>query len=228
MASFCWAWWPIRLTKWRARSLGECLRCDSDSSRHAGGGPNPRAGGGAAPAAGLAAAGTGWRPRLPLGWTRRESSESRGREAPPADPGPGEGDTGHRRGCWQAGVCSVRAGKQGPGVSSALVLRERKSFCSASRHGELASQTSNRARTTCHDTTATRPGRSSGPGSPTTNRHYRVGPSTAIGATIRVTEPPPYRRAFGLSRSRRAPTAGTGRVVDLESTPTKLVTWPPP
>jgi hypothetical protein len=41
---------------------------------------------------------------------------------------------------------------------------ERKSFCSAFRHGELStsSQTSNRARTSCHDTTAPRPGRSTG------------------------------------------------------------------
>jgi hypothetical protein len=43
-----------------------------------------------------------------------------------------------------------------------IVQRARKSFCSALRHGELSSQTSNRARTTCHDTTAPQPGRSSG------------------------------------------------------------------
>jgi hypothetical protein len=47
-------------------------------------------------------------------------------------------------------------------------------------------------------------------GPPTTSRHYGVGPTTTIGATIRVTEPPPYRSALGLSRSRRARTAGTG------------------
>jgi hypothetical protein len=44
----------------------------------------------------------------------------------------------------------------------------------------------------------------------------------------RVTEPPPYRRAPGLSRSRRAPTEGAG-ADDFESTPvTTPVTWRPP
>ena len=31
-------------------------------------------------------------------------------------------------------------------------------------------------------------------GPPTTSRHYGVGPSTTVGAAIRVTEHPPYRR----------------------------------
>jgi hypothetical protein len=42
-------------------------------------------------------------------------------------------------------------------------------------------------------------------------------------ATIRVTEPPPYRRAIGLSRSRRARTEEAG-ADDFESTPTTPVT----
>ena len=69
-------------------------------------------------------------------------------------------------------------------------------------------------------------------GPPTTSRHYGVGPSegesTAVGAMIRVTEPPPYRSALGHSRSRRARMVGTG-VDDFWqwSTPTNPVTWLP-
>ena len=58
----------------------------------------------------------------------------------------------------------------------------------------------------------------------------RSGAFDTVEATIRVTEPPPYRRALGLSRSRRARTEGAG-ADDFESTPTTLVipvTWPPP
>ncbi len=40
------------------------------------------------------------------------------------------------------------------------------------------------------------------PGPPTSRRHYGVGlRHPAVEATIHVTEPPPYRRALGLSRS---------------------------
>jgi len=58
----------------------------------------------------------------------------------------------------------------------------------------------------------------------------RSGAFDTVEATIRVTEPPPYRRALGLSRSRRARTDGAG-ADDFESTPTTSVisvTWPPP
>jgi hypothetical protein len=44
-----------------------------------------------------------------------------------------------------------------------------------------------------------------------------------LGPTIRVTEPPPYRSALGLSRSRRARTEGTW-ADDSESTRTNHVT----
>ena len=47
----------------------------------------------------------------------------------------------------------------------------------------------------------------------------RSGAFDTVEATIRVTEPPPYRRALGLSRSRRARTDGVG-ADDFESTPT--------
>jgi hypothetical protein len=47
-----------------------------------------------------------------------------------------------------------KAGAASPGHESrgpVSPCRERKSFCSAFRHGELSSQTSNQALTTCHD-----------------------------------------------------------------------------
>ena len=97
------------------------------------------------------------------------------------------------------------------------------------RPGVLSSLLSYWARTTCHVTYS--PDRDAPrPGPPTSSRHYGVGPTTTVGATIRVTEPPPYRSALGLSRSRRARTEGAG-ADDFESTPTTLltpVTWPPP
>ncbi len=97
-----------------------------------------------------------------------------------------------------------------------------------SRPGCAAYSTLHWARTTCHvtylpDQDAIRPG------PPTSSRHYGVGFDT-VEATIRVTEPLPYRRALGRSRSRRTRTEGAG-ADDFESTPTTLVipvTWPPP
>ncbi len=53
-----------------------------------------------------------------------------------------------------------------------------------------------------------------------------AGTATTVGATIRVTEPPPYRSALGLSRSRRARTDGAG-ADDFGSTPTTLVSLQP-
>ncbi len=65
------------------------------------------------------------------------------------------------------------------------------------RPGVLSSLLSYWARTTCHvtyslDRDAPRPGQ------PTSSRHYGVGPTTTVGATIRVTEPPPYQSALWL------------------------------
>ena len=77
------------------------------------------------------------------------------------------------------------------------------------RPGVLSSLLSYWARTTCHVTYS--PDRDAPrPGPPTSSRHYGVGPTTTVGATIRVTEPPPYRSALGLSRLRRARTEGAG------------------
>ena len=89
------------------------------------------------------------------------------------------------------------------------------------RLGELSILTSSRDRTTCHETNHL-PDRDATLTGPTTfkfSRHYGPGPTTTIGATIRVTEPPPYRSACGLSRSRRARTEEAG-ANDFKSTPT--------
>ena len=110
-----------------------------------------------------------------------------------------------------------------------IVQRERKSFCSALRHGELSSQTSNRARTTCNDTTAPQPGRSSGWAA----YHQRVLQSGAFN----------YNRhdpCHGLTRSlcrTEAPSGSPGhgglgqrepaRVDDFYSTPTNPVYYTP-
>ncbi len=81
------------------------------------------------------------------------------------------------------------------------------------RPGVLSSLLSYWDRTTCHVTYS--PGRDAPrPGPPTSSRHYRVGPTTTVGATIRVTEPPPYLSALGRralsrrSRLRQARTEG--------------------
>ena len=55
----------------------------------------------------------------------------------------------------------------------------------------------------------TRPGRYPDQAA-TFSRHYGQGPTTTIGATICVTEPPPYRSACWLSRSLRARTEEAG------------------
>jgi hypothetical protein len=78
------------------------------------------------------------------------------------------------------------------------------------RPGVLSSLLSYWARTTCHvtyspDRATSRPG----PPTSTGSRHYGVGHTTTVGATI-LTEPPPYRNALGLSRLRRARTEGAG------------------
>jgi hypothetical protein len=81
-----------------------------------------------------------------------------------------------------------------------------------------------------------------GPGGPyATSRDGGVGPSTAVrvGVLIRVKEPPPCRRALGLSRSSESGSDGgsrpgsrsttsltTGQIWSM--TPTNPVTWPPP
>ncbi len=97
-------------------------------------------------------------------------------------------------------------------------LHERKSFCSAFPAWVCCLVYSPLGPDKVSRRLLTRPGRYSA-------RAAYLQPALGSGAldtiesTIRVTEPPPYRRALGLSRSRRAPTEGAG-ADDSESTPT--------
>ena len=106
------------------------------------------------------------------------------------------------------------------------ILVERKSFCSAFPAWVCCLVYSPLGPDNVSRHLLTRPGRYSARAA-YLQPALRSGAFDTVEVTIRVTEPPPYRRALGLSRSRRARTEGAG-ADDFESRPTTPVTWPPP